>query len=310
LIGSWFENGKEESVSAAKAALRRTLATEGESETIIELVQRFLDDVMALDGLRSEFRQLLAVGASAKVTLYPVRETQPPEGFVLTGKKNIPLEFTDEDDRSSQTVEIGLESHCFGVGNFADCFAQGAGLPQKMAEDVALAARLHDLGKADLRFQSWLRGGRRLSPREQKELLAKSSMPATDWQASQRARRAARYPKGARHECYSVAMIEKSAKLLEQAHDRELVIYLVGTHHGRGRPFLPAVNDPGMPLVRLSFAGNPVEFHGQHGLEGIGAGWTERFWQLIRRYGYWGLAYMETLLRLADHRRSEQEMEK
>jgi CRISPR-associated endonuclease/helicase Cas3 len=44
-----------------------------------------------------------------------------------------------------------------------------------------------------------------------------------------------------------------------------------------------------------------------HKLEGLASGISERYWNLTRRYGWYGLAYLEMLVRLADHRRSEEE---
>jgi CRISPR-associated endonuclease/helicase Cas3 len=47
----------------------------------------------------------------------------------------------------------------------------------------------------------------------------------------------------------------------------------------------------------------------RHGLESLGSGWTDQFWSLVQRYGYWGLCYLESILRIADHRQSQEEQE-
>ena len=42
-----------------------------------------------------------------------------------------------------------------------------------------------------------------------------------------------------RHEISSVALVQSSPAVLSFAHDPDLVLHLVGTHHGYGRPFPP-----------------------------------------------------------------------
>src|SRR5204862_108536 len=93
-----------------------------------------------------------------------------------------------------------------------------------------------------------------------------------------------------RHEFGSLldAVNQKEFVELEDKPDlRDLVLHLIATHHGRGRPHFPSDEafDP--------------EPNGQDAAA-IAAEVPQRFARLQHRYGRWGLAYLESLLRAAD----------
>ncbi len=223
--------------------------------------------------------------------------------------RDVPMESsTEEDEGSFLGTAISLTRHLEGVRDFAARFGKALGLPPETIRDLALAGHIHDVGKADPRFQLLLHGGDPVKEAAARELLAKSAVPAIDRSARERARERAEYPKGMRHELLSVAMAESSASLRQKAHDWDLVLHLVASHHGWCRPFGPPVLDPEPREVTMEFQGETLASNSRHGLERFDSHVPERFWELVRKYGYWGLAWLEAVLRLADHRESESEV--
>ena len=97
------------------------------------------------------------------------------------------------------------------------------------------------------------------------------------------------------------------------AHDPALVLWLIGSHHGLGRPFFdfldPAPDQEPLPCLDVADWRLATGKPGPQSLafEFRGVDWPSLFEQLKRRYGIWGLAHLEAILRLADHRASEEE---
>lgn len=229
----------------------------------------------------------------------------------LRGMGDAEDSFGDENDTdasgfsSRKGKPISLYEHLDGVEKAARSHAVGCGLSEEFATAFACAGSFHDLGKADPRFQSLLRGGVRWVGRE---MLAKSAAMPKSRAAQARAREASGYPKNGRHELLSVRMAESVPDLLP-AEDgmRDLVLHLIASHHGHCRPFAPTVKDNQEVEAGYDIEGAEAHWSGPTGLERIDSGVADRYWRLVRRHGWWGLAWLEALFRLADWKRSRWE---
>lgn len=215
--------------------------------------------------------------------------------------------ISEDDDSSFRQHEVTLRRHSADAREFAERFARAIGFSEPIVADIARAAWLHDVGKADPRFQRWLLGGSEIKAALLKEPLAKSALPPGNARDRDLARRRADYPKGYRHELLSLAMIQGNAAALEGSFDKELVLHLVASHHGWCRPFAPSPDHPDEIAVALDHQGTALAASTRHRLARLDSGVSDRFWGLVDRYGWWGLAWLEAVLRLADHRASELE---
>ncbi|HEX4611561.1 MAG TPA: CRISPR-associated endonuclease Cas3'', partial [Urbifossiella sp.] len=171
--------------------------------------------------------------------------------FLGTNGRGTPA--VQDDQKKAQDLKQGRQSdgrialaeHCDGVRRRVDTFADRLGLTVSRAT-LSRAAQLHDAGKADARFQEWLFGNP-VDAAQATEPIAKSGTESRDSATVESARRRAGWPKHARHEAMSVLLVQDNAAALAGAGDPGLLVHLIGTHHGRGRPQWPITLDDEIP---------------------------------------------------------------
>lgn len=225
--------------------------------------------------------------------------------------------FADDDDLTCALTpvdgnEVTLEQHSLSVRHVAKVLAARC-LPRKFGDLLQLAGYWHDVGKLDERFQILLHQGDEVAAASAAALgepLAKSANLPLSPARRQAIRKATGMPENFRHEMLSLQLAERHAPLPIDKDSASLVLHLIASHHGHARPFAPISPDADPLHVRGKLGEVTIDlriedrtkFIPQHCLN---SGLSERYWQLTRQYGWWGLAYLEAILRLGDWYGSE-----
>lgn len=177
----------------------------------------------------------------------------------------------DDDGSSNSRKELLLDVHLQRTEAWADRLAESLQLSEVERNALARAGREHDLGK---RRRVWQRSIKRFK----EPALAKGPMQPSEL---------GHY----RHELGSLC----DADLSGLNHDaRDLALHVIAAHHGRARPHFPVVEsyDPDVKDEVVAEIVREVPL---------------RFDRLQRRFGRWGLAWFESILRAADVLGSEEE---
>ncbi len=270
---------------------------------IIETIRIWLaQNIVLEDGILWSQDDLVTLRdrLSRQVILTQVEEEAFPVLREASQKNGLPaVDEGDSDETSHLNQKVILDVHLSAVGGRADDIAGSLRLSESLRHTVVDAARWHDLGKVDPRFQAMLFGGDSIRAELADEPLAKSGMPPGDRHQYLRARKLSRLPRGARHESWSEVLVAEHLKNLPGPYpgDPELLCHLIASHHGHARPLLPPVADDGEHV--LSAFINGIEVVASLPVE-VRLSDADRFARLNDRYGRWGLALLEAIVRCAD----------
>ncbi len=140
------------------------------------------------------------------------------------------------------------------------------------------AARYHDAGKNCRQWQLGI-GNTAYDPEKSETILAKSG----------RTMRSRSLTRNYRHEFGSICNIDDFIQSYSfSAIERDIILHLIGAHHGRSRPHFPVRES-------IDYKTSPDI------ISKLAAEVPHRFARLQHRFGRWGLTWMESLLRSADY---------
>lgn len=202
-------------------------------------------------------------------------------------------ESVEGSDIAQELVLAGpvlLDDHQNDVAERTRQLAENLGLAPEFSEALELAAKYHDEGKRDLRFQQMLGAD------PEAEVLAKSGRRSVA--EAYRARSRSALPRGWRHEQLSALMVAASPEKVG-AH-RDLVLRIIGCSHGHGR--FSFAHDEGF-LLKEGYLpeGTDYEALKEQATRLFNVGyWDNLMEQTSRTYGPYATAYLEAVERAAD----------
>lgn len=178
----------------------------------------------------------------------------------------------DDDGSRTARVKQELKPHLQSAAHFASAIVANLELSDPEASAVTHAARWHDLGK---HRKIWQRSIGNLNYPEQ--VLAKSGGKMRSLDLS-----------NYRHEFGSLIDVANDPEFRQLTPDlQDLTLHFIAVHHGRARPHFPPDE-----------AFDPE--HEEKAAVEVAREVPRRFARLQRKYGRWGLAYLESLVRAAD----------
>ena len=198
-------------------------------------------------------------------------DTKPEKEEVTTGRRFLYWWSIPKEGSKAAKEPVEWRVHVGDVEKRAEAIVANLPLSDDLKQAIRLAAKFHDHGKRRKQFQTVL--GNFKYP---KLTLAKSG-----------GKSGGRIKESYRHEFGSLLDIPANELSQLNADMQELVLHLIAAHHGRARPHFRAdeVFDPDRTQQEATDMALSV---------------PQRFGRLQRKYGRWGLAYLESLLRAAD----------
>lgn len=206
----------------------------------------------------------------------------------VTGKESV--EGSDIAQELAPAGPVLLDDHQNDVAERTRQLAENLSLALEFSEALELAAKYHDEGKRDLRFQQMLGAD------PDADALAKSGHRSVA--EAYRARSRSALPRGWRHEQLSALMVAASPEKVG-AH-RDLVLRIIGCSHGHGR--FSFAHDAGF-LLKEGYLpeGTDYEALKEQATRLFNVGyWDNLMEQTSRTYGPYATAYLEAVERAAD----------
>ncbi len=209
-----------------------------------------------------------------------VREFATERGWRLLSRLEVPaaegegepstvllLYFKQIAQKMTASGPILLQDHLSAVAEKAAALGERLALPEDIKRALVLASRHHDLGKKERIWQE------AAGNRDDATPVAKSAMPMRP-----------RMLAGFRHELASLRYAEQEVDG-EPMEVCDLALHLIAAHHGHARP---------------CFSRRAYDRRHRRESERLAMEAAQRFGRLQRRYGAWGLAYLEAAFKSAD----------